>query len=132
MLLLLANDEFEDADGVAMTGWMLTVVGKGSKIREVPVPQDLVDELRDELTRIGRSKSVMAEENADVAILARFRDGAAMPPATWSDSGLYKAVQAFMQRCAARCRRSSADPQGNDALATPYARVPRAEGSGRA
>jgi site-specific recombinase XerD len=92
--------DFVDIDGVPMTGWMLAVVGKGGKAREVPVPPDLVNELSEEFTRMGLPSSVTAEENADVAILARFSKGGAVPPATWSDSGLYKAVHAFMQHCA--------------------------------
>ncbi|MDM0036779.1 phage integrase family protein [Variovorax sp. J22P271] len=105
----LRQHEFRDAEGVERVGWLLGVVGKGSKFREVPVPPELIDELGDEFARMGRSMNVKAEENADVAILARFsKGGAAVPPATWSDSGLYKAIHGFMQRLALQLDESDA------------------------
>lgn len=43
------------------TGWLLSVLGKGDKLREVPVPASLVEELQEELDRDGLKPDVRAE-----------------------------------------------------------------------
>jgi len=85
-------------DGKADTGWMLSVVGKGDKLRQVPVPTRLVEELQDELERSGLEVDVRHESNREVAILTRFEAGVATP---WSSSGLAKGIKEVLERCAA-------------------------------
>lgn len=90
-----------DAKRRAVVGVLLTVVGKGRKTRDVPIPRELVRELERELARFGRPPNVLDPTNADVPILARFTASSAhRAPAGWSDSGISKAVHGFMQRCA--------------------------------
>jgi len=79
------------------TGWLLTVVGKGSKLREVPVPVSLVDELQEDLERNGLAADVMAESNQDVSVLMRFEEGTAQP---WSMSWLAKGIKALLAQIA--------------------------------
>ena len=78
---------------------MLSVVGKGDKLRQVPVPAlRLVEELQDELEQNGLEDDVCHESNRDVAILTRFEGGVATP---WSASGLAKGIKEVLGRCAA-------------------------------
>ena len=76
---------------------MLSVVGKGDKLRQVPVPIRLVNELLGELERNGLEADVRHESNREVAILTRFEAGVATP---WSSSGLAKGVKEMLERCA--------------------------------
>ena len=85
-------------DDKADTGWLLSVIGKGDKERQVPVPQRLVDELQLELERHGLEPDVRHEANRDVAILTRFEGGVARP---LSASGLAKGMKALLEACAA-------------------------------
>ncbi len=94
----LQQVDYRLPDGKEDTGWMLSVVGKGDKLRQVPVPSRLVEELRDELDRNGLETDVRHESNRDVAILTRFEGGVAMP---WSASGLAKGIKEVLERCAA-------------------------------
>jgi integrase len=80
-------------EGKMDTGWMLSVVGKGDKLREVPVPASLVEELQEELERHGLEPGVQAESNQDISILVRFEEGHAQP---WSMSGLAKGIKALL------------------------------------
>jgi hypothetical protein len=70
-------------DGREDTGWKLSVVGKGDKLRQVPVPGRLVEELQDELDQNGLEGDVRHEANPDVAILTPFEGSVATP---WSAS----------------------------------------------
>ena len=76
---------------------MLSVLGKGNKERQVPVPARLVDELQRELERYG-FEDVLHASNEEVAILSHFEDGVATP---WSASGLAKGIKEVLERCAA-------------------------------
>ena len=78
------------------TGWFLSVVGKGGRFRQVPVPAPLVAQFRIALAATGRPMAVDAPENAEVPILANLPDG--VEP--WSSSGLYKAIKDLFTRCA--------------------------------
>ncbi|MEP6721404.1 MAG: hypothetical protein ABJA77_08180 [Variovorax sp.] len=49
--VLPAALEYRKADGSTATDWMLHVVGKGGRTRQVPVPAELVDAFSDELAR---------------------------------------------------------------------------------
>lgn len=94
----LREVDYRLPNGKQDTGWLLTVVGKGSKLREVPVPMSLVEELRDELGRHGLREDVAAETNQDVPVLVRFDDEKAQP---WSMSGLAKGIKALLAEIAA-------------------------------
>ena len=94
----LREVDYRLPNGKQDTGWLLTVVGKGSKLREVPVPVSLVEELRDELGRHGLRGDVAAETNQDVPVLVRFDDGKAQP---WSMPGLAKGIKALLAEIAA-------------------------------
>ena len=85
-------------DGKADSGWLLSVVGKGDKRREVPVPQRLVEELQIELLLHGLEPDVTHESNRDVAVLTGFEGGVATP---LSASGLAKGIKALLEACAA-------------------------------
>ncbi len=88
----LQQVDYRLPNGTEDTGWMLSVVGKGDKLRQVPVPTRLVDELQDELEQNGLEADVRHESNRDVAILTRFEGGVATP---WSASGLAKGSRKF-------------------------------------
>jgi len=94
----LERVEYRTATGKPAIGWLLEVEGKGQKIRKVPLPAHLVDELASELAAAGKNSDVRHPDNIGTAILAKF-DGSASP-AAWSASGLYKSIRAFMNRCA--------------------------------
>ena len=85
-------------DGKADSGWLLSVVGKGDKRREVPVPQRLVDELQIELLLHGLEPDVTHELNRGVAVVTGFEGGVATP---LSASGLAKGIKALLDACAA-------------------------------
>ena len=53
-------------EGEGVQGWVLKVVGKGNKLREVPVPTEVVDELKDYLAarRLSREPADMGNQGA--------------------------------------------------------------------
>ena len=94
----LEQIEYREADGSVGTGWLLSVIGKGGRSRQVLVPNDLVEELGDELARHGFERQVGAVSNRGIHVMARFAlEGR---PAPWSASGLYQAIKAFLARAA--------------------------------
>lgn len=95
----LEQVEYRTADGALARDWLLSVIGKGGRSRQVPVPAELVDELGDELARHGFDRQVDAVSNQAVQVLARF-DPALEAPQTWSASGLYQAIKVFVTRAA--------------------------------
>ena len=80
-------------------GWVLSVIGKGGRSRQVPVPSELVDELGDELARHGFERQVGAVSNRGIHVMARF-ESELRRPASWSASGLYQAIKAFLAQAA--------------------------------
>jgi len=94
----LRQVDYRLPNGKQHTGWLVTVVGKGSKLRKVPVPVSLVEELQEDLDRNGLAADVTAESNQDVSVLMRFEEGTAQP---WSMSGLAKGIKALLARIAA-------------------------------
>lgn len=94
----LQQVDYRLPDGKEDSGWMLSVLGKGDKLRQVPVRTRLVEDLQDELDRKGLAADVRHEANRDVAILTRFESGVATP---WSASGLAKGIKEVLERCAA-------------------------------
>ena len=85
----------EAGQGLPDDGWKLSVTGRGQRIREVPIPAALVDELGDELSRHGFARQVDAPSNLHIPILARFGTADLQPP-SWSASGLYQAIKSFL------------------------------------
>ena len=90
---------YRGADGSSAIDWMLHVVGKGGRTRQVPVPSELVAELSQEYVRQGLEPQVSALSNRTVPVLARFGVDLEHPLA-WSDSGLYQAIKEFLARVA--------------------------------
>lgn len=93
--------EYQTPDGAIATDWLLSVAGKGGRTRQVPVPAELVDELGDELARHGFEREAAAAGNQGIPLMARF-DAALEQPASWSASGLYQAIKAFLAQAADR------------------------------
>ena len=89
----------QTSDGSKAPDWLLSVIGKGGRMRQVPVLAELVDELGDELERQGFDREVGAAGNNGVHVLARF-DPELDRPAPWSASGLYQAIKAFLAQAA--------------------------------
>ncbi|MDM0108498.1 phage integrase family protein [Variovorax sp. J22R24] len=116
----LEKIDYRATDGTMATDWMLSVVGKGGRSREVPIPRDLVDELGDELARHGFEREVSAPGNRGIRVMARFHTGfesgfnsdfvvgldtgpqcpLSWRPVPWSASGLYQAIKAFLAHAA--------------------------------
>ncbi len=107
----LERIEFENAAGQPAAGWLLTVLGKGERIRQVPVPPGLVQDLAGELQGIEHERDPCTQANAGVPVLADFGHPQL---ASWSASGLYKAMKATLGRCAD----ALPEPGGPDAQAT--------------
>jgi integrase len=95
----LEQVEYKTAQGEEAAGWLLSVTGKGGRGRQVPVPAELVDELADELARHGFERQVGALSNQGIPVMARF-DADAERPVSWSASGLYQAIKAFLAQAA--------------------------------
>ena len=93
----LQQVHYRSPDGSEDSGWLLDVIGKGDKPRQVPVPDRLVNELQEELGRQGLDVDVRHDSNRDVSILTRLEGGAATP---LSASGLAKGIKAVLERCA--------------------------------
>ena len=99
--------DYRTPEGATARGWLLAVLGKGGRSRQVPVPAELVEELEEELARQGLEPRVTAEGNQAIAVLARF-DTQLERPVPWSASGLYKAIKAFLANAAERLEGSDA------------------------
>ncbi len=95
----LEQVDYRTDDGEMASDWLLSVIGKGGRSRQVPVPAALVEELGLELARHGLEAQVGAVSNQGVHVLARF-DGELERPAAWSASGLYQAIKAFLAQAA--------------------------------
>ena len=104
----LEQVEYRTADGVAAIDWMLHVVGKGGRTRQIPVPAELVQEFSDELVRHGFERRVGALSNQGIHVMARF-DAELERPAVWSASGLYQAIKAFLAHAAEGLDAADAD-----------------------
>ncbi len=111
-------------DDQPATGWMLTVLGKGHKLREVPISQDVVDEMQDYLTSRGMGSAVKdqgidshqlegvfilghaSDMDVRAPALAKPRLGqAATTQATHPSTGiaattLYRQLKGFFAKCA--------------------------------
>ncbi|MDN6888422.1 tyrosine-type recombinase/integrase, partial [Variovorax sp. CAN2819] len=85
-----------EVEGMDRPEWLLTVVGKGKKVREVPLPLHLVDELSAELRAAGLPADPKAPSNSKIPLLAAFSEGLE----GWGASGLYKAIKKGLWRVA--------------------------------
>ena len=99
----LERIEYRTAEGTQASGWLLSVIGKGGRSRQVPVPQELVSELEGELELHGFERNVSAETNQGTPILARFDPELELEsPLPWSASGLYQAIKASFEKAASQ------------------------------
>jgi site-specific recombinase XerD len=109
----LRQVEYFDAEaGVQVGGWMLTVIGKGQRLREVPVPSALVDAIREYLAHRGLGSDLSSSEAQRAHILGEAVDSSvraqrlakqgsrdarsALSPAT-----LYRQLKGHFAECAA-------------------------------
>lgn len=96
--------------GERMDGWWLTVVGKGARVREVPVPDEVVQALGTYLVSRG-FPSDPRQIREPVALLGHATDQAerapwakqdtASPAAPLTAGVLYRQIKRFFQTCAA-------------------------------
>ena len=108
--------DYYDADaGQHVKGWALSVLGKGQRRREVPVPDELVADIRSYLAHRGLAESMADERTQDVYILSPATDVGERAPALASghahkatdgisESTLYRQLKAHFERCAADLR----------------------------
>jgi site-specific recombinase XerD len=103
---------FDDGTG----GWTLNVLGKGMKLREVPVPDPIMATVRDYLRSRGLEEDPAHQANRGVALIGRIDDalervpgiGAAFDPRDGITAGtLYGQLKEFFGRCADRLARTS-------------------------
>ena len=84
--------DYRTDDDKPATDRLLSVIGKGGRIREVPVPWELVNELGAEPARHGFDPQVDAASNRGIHVMARF-DSKHQRPTAWPASGLYQGDQ---------------------------------------
>ena len=87
-------------------GWLLSVKGKGDKLREVPVPAALVQELEDELAEQGLEPNAQAPGNKHVAVLHR---SAKTGVQGLSTSGLARALKKMLSEIAEELEPTNAE-----------------------
>ena len=110
-----------DADGEALQGWMLRVVGKGQKLREVPLPSDVVEQLRAYLASRGLAGSPGDLGNQGAFLLGKASDAAERAPGLKTARAdpregiaattFYDQLKAFFGECA-DVLRNQGDPKG--------------------
>lgn len=114
----LERVEYPEPDGGGIvSGWMLTVVGKGDKRREVPVPADLVDEIGKYLRARGLDLEAHAAagQGADAALLGATQskpggkelaktESNADATAGIAGATLYRQLKQFFAGCAGQLR----------------------------
>ena len=104
------------SDDQVLEGWMLRVVGKGQKVREVPVPIDVVSMLAGYLEGRGLDPDPEYIGNRGAHLLGKSTDAAARAPGllggrdvdAWEGvaaTTLYRQVKRFFQECADVLRR---------------------------
>lgn len=120
-LVELDGNEVASSDS---TAWMLTVLGKGGRIRQVPVPSELLEELRAYLSARGLNSNLRAASNRPLPMVARLPGSRQAKPnpsqavlergcLPLSQSGVYKMLKAFFARVAADLRASGDDADGD-------------------
>lgn len=102
---------FDDEAHEHVSGWMLTVLGKGQRLREVPVPEDLVDQISAYIAHRGLGSDLASPSVRDAYILAGATDSAQRAPGLSrtgpldqtkgiSDATLYRQLKAHFESCA--------------------------------
>lgn len=80
----LERVDYRTAAGTPAVGWLLTVIGKGQKLREVPIPVHLVEELGHELAVAGKKSDVLPRTARELAswpsLTVRGRRTHGLPP----------------------------------------------------
>lgn len=105
--------------GETLSGWWLRVMGKGGRVREVPVPDALILQMRESLHTRGLPADLNAEANCGAYLLGKVRDEhdgriarlrgdheAFRPEEGIATSTLYKEAKAFFRACAGELRAS--------------------------
>ncbi len=110
------------SDDQAMEGWLLRVIGKGQKEREVPVPADVVSELAKYLVSRGLDADPEDIGNQGAFLLGKASDAAERAPGLSTGQGFdprqgiaattfYDQIKAFFADCAGVLR-GQGDPKG--------------------
>lgn len=115
-------------DDESVEGWNLRVMGKGQRIREVPVPTDIVGELSLYLESRGLDRDPEHPTNRDVYLLGKATDLATRAP-NLARSGrpvdpeegiaastLYRQLKAFFSECSTELR-AAGDAKGAERFA---------------
>ena len=111
-----------------ISGWEMTVLGKGNKERIVQVPQEVIDELGSYLASRGLDASPEAIGNRGAYLLGQVVDVASRAP--WSPRAqqiidpkaglspvtMYEAIKRFFKYCAGQL--ATSDPKGAERLAS--------------
>ncbi|CAN5659788.1 hypothetical protein BH11PSE8_BH11PSE8_24380 [soil metagenome] len=116
-----------DDDAAPVEGWLLRVIGKGEKLREVPVPQAVVDELKAYLESRSLAPEIADLGNQGAFLLGQASDAAARAPGLdrgvvfdprpgIAASTLYRQLKGFFGACAAVLARQG-DARGSRRLA---------------
>ncbi|HJV26008.1 MAG TPA: phage integrase family protein [Aromatoleum sp.] len=100
-------------DSVPLEGWMLTVLGKGQRLREVPIPTHIVERIGHYFAKRGLSDDVTSSSNRGAYLLGKSYDWeervpqlAAARPEIQPKEGIAAAtlarqLKSFFQECAA-------------------------------
>lgn len=103
----------DDEDSEHVEGWLLNVVGKGGRLRQVPVPIDVVRELSSYLESRGLDPNPASVKNGGAHLLGKASDigdaapallpvGGVDPRAGIAANTLYDQVKRFFEACAQR------------------------------
>ena len=114
-------------DSEPLAGWMLRVIGKGQREREVPVPIEVVDELNLYLESRGLSRHIHDPGNRGAFLLGKASDTAIRaknlraettfdPKQGIAGTTFYDQLKAFFTECA-EVLRSLSDARGSERLA---------------
>ncbi|WP_295638398.1 tyrosine-type recombinase/integrase [uncultured Methylibium sp.] len=101
----------DDEDSEHVEGWVLNVVGKGGRLRQVPVPIDVVRELSSYLVTRGLDPNPDSTNNVGAFLLGKASDIGNVAPALQPSGGvdpragiaantLYDQVKRFFEGCA--------------------------------
>jgi site-specific recombinase XerD len=117
----------DDEDSEHVEGWLLNVVGKGGRLRQVPVPIDVVRELSSYLESRGLDPNPDSTSNVRAFLLGKATDISDVAPALQPSVGvdpragiaantLYDQVKRFFGACA-RVLSTQGDGKGAERLA---------------
>jgi site-specific recombinase XerD len=101
----------DEDDGEPVQGWLLHVVGKGDKPREVPLPIDVVEQLRAYLESRGLERAIESSANRGTFVLGKASDAPQRAAGLWSGqpidpkegiaaNTLYDQLKRFFGECA--------------------------------